>query len=60
VLHLSPDGFWRMTPRELAAAVRALGGGVAPFARRDLDALLRRFPDTHSSSSHQFEAGHGD
>jgi uncharacterized phage protein (TIGR02216 family) len=48
-----------MTPRELAAAVQALGGGVAPFARRDLDALLRRFPDTHSSSFHQVGSGHG-
>jgi uncharacterized phage protein (TIGR02216 family) len=59
VLRLSPDAFWRMTPRELAAAVQALGGGAAPFARRDLDALLRRFPDTRSSSSHQVGPGHG-
>ncbi|MBN8957766.1 MAG: phage tail assembly chaperone [Rhizobiales bacterium] len=59
VLHLSPDAFWRMTPRELAAAVQALGGGVAPFARCDLDALLRRFPDTHSSSSQQGGPRHG-
>jgi uncharacterized phage protein (TIGR02216 family) len=48
-----------MTPRELAAAVQALSGGVAPFSRRDLDALLRRFPDTHSFSSHQVGSGHG-
>jgi uncharacterized phage protein (TIGR02216 family) len=59
VLHLSPDAFWRMTPRELAAAVQALGGGAAPFARHDLDALLQRFPDTHSSLSHQVEPRHG-
>jgi uncharacterized phage protein (TIGR02216 family) len=51
VLHLAPDAFWRMTPRELAHALHALGGGAAPFARDDLDALLRRFPDAHSTSS---------
>ncbi|TCT07622.1 putative phage protein (TIGR02216 family) [Aquabacter spiritensis] len=45
LLRLPPDQFWRMTPRELAAA---LGGGAAPgggLARPALDALMRRFPD---------------
>ena len=46
VLRLSPDTFWRMTPRELAHAVRAVRGPVtAPLARTDFDALLRAFPD---------------
>ncbi|MFG1301689.1 rcc01693 family protein [Xanthobacter sp. V3C-3] len=46
LLRLAPDGFWRMTPRELAAAVTALlpaQGG--PLPRAGLDALMARFPD---------------
>lgn len=47
LLRLSPDQFWRMTPRELAAALSAF----APDPRAGLDraglaALMRRFPDT--------------
>jgi uncharacterized phage protein (TIGR02216 family) len=46
VLHLAPNAFWRMTPRELAAAIRASRGGVAPpLARAVLDQLMQRFPD---------------
>jgi uncharacterized phage protein (TIGR02216 family) len=46
VLHLSPDAFWRMTPRELAQAIIAVRGQAAlPIARGDFDALMRRFPD---------------
>jgi len=46
VLRLSPEQFWRMTPRELACAlIGARGGGVAPLDRGGLDALMRRFPD---------------
>ena len=46
VLKLSPETFWRMTPRELAHAVRAVRGPtIAPLARTDFDALLRAFPD---------------
>jgi uncharacterized phage protein (TIGR02216 family) len=46
VLRLAPDAFWRMTPRELAHAIRAVRGpAVAPLARADLDDLLARFPD---------------
>lgn len=46
LLRLSPDAFWRMTPRELAAAVSALlptPSGTLP--RVGLDALMARFPD---------------
>jgi uncharacterized phage protein (TIGR02216 family) len=49
VLRLSPDEFWRMTPRELAAAMEALFGtretalDAASFA-----ALRARFPDAAS------------
>jgi len=46
VLRLSPDAFWRMTPRELAAAIEALAPPrAAPLARETFDALMRRFPD---------------
>ncbi|MFC0241251.1 rcc01693 family protein [Rhodopseudomonas telluris] len=46
VLRLSPDHFWRMTPRELAAALTGARGGItAPLDRGGLDALMRRFPD---------------
>ncbi|WP_224701732.1 rcc01693 family protein [Devosia aquimaris] len=46
VLRLPPEQFWRMTPRELAAAWGALMGDRAwPLERRDLDGLMERFPD---------------
>lgn len=46
VLKLSPDAFWRMTPRELAAAISALRGGAdEPIRRARMDELMRRFPD---------------
>lgn len=46
ILKLPPEAFWKMTPRELALAIRAVTGrsGV-PLARDTLDALMRRFPD---------------
>ncbi len=46
VLRLSPDDFWRMTPRELALAMRAvLPPASAPLDRKSFDALRARFPD---------------
>jgi uncharacterized phage protein (TIGR02216 family) len=46
VLRLSPEQFWRMTPREFAAALRGLyGDHSAPLDRATLDALAARFPD---------------
>jgi uncharacterized phage protein (TIGR02216 family) len=45
-LRLSPDAFWRMTPRELAAAMDAvLGPQSAPLDRRGFELLRGRFPD---------------
>ncbi|WP_374252261.1 rcc01693 family protein [Xanthobacter sp.] len=46
LLRLAPDAFWRMTPRELAAALSALLP-AAPDAidRAGLAALMARFPD---------------
>jgi uncharacterized phage protein (TIGR02216 family) len=47
VLRLSPEAFWRMTPRELGAAIAALAPPrAAPLARATFDALMQRFPDT--------------
>jgi len=46
VLRLSPDAFWRLTPRELAAAVRTLSPAPAPgLDRAGLATLMARFPD---------------
>ena len=46
VLRLSPDAFWKMTPRELAAAWGAImGERTGPLDRRGLDALMEEFPD---------------
>jgi uncharacterized phage protein (TIGR02216 family) len=46
VLRLAPEQFWRMTPRELASAVRGLfGEPEGPFDRAAFDNLLRRYPD---------------
>ena len=46
VLRLSPEEFWRMTPRELAAAIEAVRGPVTPHLdRAGLQDLMRRFPD---------------
>jgi uncharacterized phage protein (TIGR02216 family) len=45
VLRLSPDQFWRMTPRELAYAIEAVTGRSAPLDRDGLSALMKRYPD---------------
>lgn len=44
VLRLPPDAFWRMTPRELAAAAGFRRTGSA-LSRVQLDALMTAFPD---------------
>ena len=45
VLRLSPEQFWRMTPRELAHAIEAVRGRSAPLDRAGLNELMKRFPD---------------
>jgi uncharacterized phage protein (TIGR02216 family) len=46
VLRLSPDAFWRMTPRELAAAMTVLRGAMPEMiGRARLDELMQLFPD---------------
>ncbi|MEC5290683.1 rcc01693 family protein [Aurantimonas sp. C2-5-R2] len=53
LLRLSPQSFWVMTPRELAAALAPLTatGGAIPPQRADLAALMRRFPDWGTSQA---------
>jgi uncharacterized phage protein (TIGR02216 family) len=45
VLKLSPEQFWRMTPRELAYAITAVSGRRAPLDRASFEELMRRYPD---------------
>jgi uncharacterized phage protein (TIGR02216 family) len=45
VLRLSPEAFWRMTPRELAQAIVAVRGAASPIDRGGLDVLMQLFPD---------------
>jgi len=45
VLRLAPDAFWRMTPRELACAIRMTAGEAAAPDRAALDDLMRQYPD---------------
>lgn len=46
VLRLPPEAFWKMSPRELAAAWGAvLGDRAGPLDRPGLEALMERFPD---------------
>ena len=45
VLRLSPDEFWRMTPRELAYAIEAATGRRAPLDRAGFEQLMKRYPD---------------
>jgi uncharacterized phage protein (TIGR02216 family) len=45
VLRLSPEQFWRMTPRELAYAIEAVRGRIAPLDRAGLQQLMTRYPD---------------
>lgn len=52
VLRLSPEAFWRATPREIAAAADGLTRRHAapkPLARAELAALIARFPDEEVS-----------
>ena len=45
-LRLSPHSFWAMTPRELAAAMRAFAPiAVSRFERNALVTLMQQFPD---------------
>jgi uncharacterized phage protein (TIGR02216 family) len=46
-LRWSPRELWAATPREIAAAVRALTGSGAgePATRADLERLIAAFPD---------------
>jgi uncharacterized phage protein (TIGR02216 family) len=45
LLRLDPNAFWRMTPREFAAACGALAPTRPRLRRRDLERLMRLYPD---------------
>ena len=45
VLRLSPEQFWRMTPRELAYAIETVTGRSAPLDRAGLAQLMKSYPD---------------
>lgn len=52
LLRLPPRDFWSMTPRELAAALRGLGGighASTPPTRAEFARLAARYPDARSS-----------
>jgi uncharacterized phage protein (TIGR02216 family) len=58
VLRLSPDAFWRMTPRELAFAIEAVTGrAAASIERPAFIALMRRFPDAARRGHQTHSAG---
>jgi uncharacterized phage protein (TIGR02216 family) len=43
---LAPDALWRLTPREIAAALRGSTPPTpAPPGREALDEMMRRYPD---------------
>jgi uncharacterized phage protein (TIGR02216 family) len=46
ILRLSPDAFWRMTPRELACAMQVLNGARSPaLTRHELEQMMASYPD---------------
>ena len=45
VLRLTPEAFWKMTPRELALAMDAFSTSALPLGRTDFEQLLQQFPD---------------
>jgi uncharacterized phage protein (TIGR02216 family) len=44
-LKLTPEVFWRMTLPELMAAAGALDRAAPALRRRDLEGLIRQYPD---------------
>lgn len=58
VLRLSPNVFWAMTPRELAAAMTVFtDGAVNPPDKSTLGALMTAFPDRHPYHGEQISHG---
>jgi uncharacterized phage protein (TIGR02216 family) len=45
VLRLSPEQFWRMTPRELSCAIETVTGRTPLLDRSALVDLMKRYPD---------------
>ncbi len=46
VLRLSPDAFWGMTLKEMAAVVRGSAPERDGLGREGFAALMRRYPDS--------------
>ena len=53
LLRLEPAAFWRMTPREFAAACGPPGAGRPVPARSTLEFLMQRYPDGGSIDQFQ-------
>ena len=51
VLRLAPEQFWRMTPRELAAALEGASGRGPALDRAALNDLMTRYPDGRNRQS---------
>lgn len=51
VLRLPPEQFWRMTPRELAAALEGANGRAPALTRATFNDLMTRYPDGRSRQS---------
>jgi len=45
ILRLSPEAFWKMTPRELSLAIAAATGRSAPIERGTFEQMMTRYPD---------------
>lgn len=45
LLRLGPEAFWRMTPREFAAACGSGPAGRSVLSRAGFEALVERYPD---------------
>lgn len=53
ILRLAPKDFWAMSPRELAAAHRAIYQQAEPLARARFAELMQEFPDEVSQNGRQ-------
>lgn len=45
ILKLTPDAFWRITPKELAMMAKAHTPQHLSMKRNDFQALMKEFPD---------------
>lgn len=50
ILRLDPSAFWAMSPRELAAAHKAIYRQTAPLDRARFTQLMTKFPDEENDN----------